>query len=430
MPRFTLRLIAPAAEVTADEAQSSFYWTASGASSFTPGLGPSLGRFGNVPPLNVDLVRIAVAVFAADRTVPRAAGGADWNQRIIDLEVPVSDPGRWSSVEGELSGVLAFLSGDRWALNFNDEQAPQEAVRMEAERPERVVLLSGGADSAIGALLSRSQLTEDQHHILLSHYSANHLAPTQRHLAAELERLVPGPTQRHEVVHLARVTKRADGTNYPDEFSTRSRSFLFLALGLALAAAYEVPLWIPENGFASINPPLGPERRGSLSTRTTHPAFLSGLSDVLARVGAHGVIENPFDRQTKGEMFKWAAGLLGQEQASALLSATYSCSLTGQRAFGISPATSCGVCFGCCLLRASFLASGLQDRTGYIEAGKNAELAKWLAQQSVERQIRNFVARGVRQRDLAALNLPADFKLSEAMDLCQRGIAELRSLYT
>lgn len=428
MARFALRLTAPQ-EVSTADAKASFYWTTSGYSSFTPGLGPSLGRFGNVPALNIDLVRLAVAAYAADRTVPRASGDADWGQRVLELDVPVSDPARWSAVADEFAAVLAFLSGDSWTLSFREEPAPEEPVRMVTDQPSRVVLLSGGADSALGALLSRSQLTDDEQHVLVSHYSANHLAPTQRRIAAELERLVPGPAQRHEVVHLARQSKRIDGTDYSNEFSTRSRSFLFLALGLAIAAAHDVPLWIPENGFASINPPLGPERRGSLSTRTTHPAFLGGLSAVLGKVGAHGRIENPFARQTKGEMFAWSAGLIGDHEASAFLSATYSCSLTGQRAFGISPSVSCGVCFGCVVRRASFAASGVEDRTQYIAPGENQALIRWLAGQSVERAVRNFITRGISRRDLLALNLPTDFPLTEATDLCQRGIAELRRLY-
>ena len=52
-------------------------------------LGPSLGRVGEVADANVDFVRIAVAVFAADRSVPRKSGGSDWNQRSIKVTVPV-----------------------------------------------------------------------------------------------------------------------------------------------------------------------------------------------------------------------------------------------------------------------------------------------------------------------------------------------------
>src|SRR5262249_51932596 len=161
-------------------------------------------------------------------------------------------------------------------------------------------------------------------------------APIQRHVAEEVERLLPGPGQEHVAVHLARRTTRFDGSKWPTEPSSRSRSLLFLALGLAVASIHGVPLWIPENGFASINPPLGSERLGSLSTRTTHPTFLQGLTAALAKVGAHSAIENPFAGSTKGEMFQMAAGLVGADAASKFLISTHSCGLTGQRAFGVS----------------------------------------------------------------------------------------------
>ncbi|MGH9340060.1 MAG: 7-cyano-7-deazaguanine synthase [Acidobacteriota bacterium] len=428
MVQFALRLTAPET-VTAAEAASSFYWLLDSRSSFTPGLGPSLGAFGAVPSLNIDLVRIALAVYAADRSVPRTAGGSDWNQREIELQIPVSDAAPWRRVASELEAAINFLSGDRWRLSFHEEEAPTEDVRQHPETPRRVVLLSGGADSAVGGLVSRSALKAGDHQHLLSHFSASHLAPTQRRVAAELERLIPGPSQRHEVVHLSRKGRRIDGNAYPDEFSTRSRSLLFLSLGLAAAAVHGVPLWIPENGFASLNPPLGPERRGSLSTRTTHPMFLQSLTAVLNQIGAHAQVENPFARSTKGEIFAQAANLVGAAEASALLSGTHSCSLTGQRAHGVPPSKSCGVCFACLVRRASFVASGLDDQTEYIDADDNTALAEWLTTNSVERQVQNFIQRGVQPRDLIALNLPADYPISEALDLCRRAIVELRSLY-
>lgn len=430
MPRFTLRLAA-SDEVSAEEAASSFYWLTDQRSSFTPGMGRSLGLLGAVPALNIDVVRIALAAFAADRSVPREGGGSNWNQRPLELEIPVSDPSAWGGVAQELARVLGFLSGDRWALSFIQELAPVEAVRLPdvATTPTRVVLLSGGADSAIGGLYSRSLLASGEHHILLSHFSSTMLAPIQRHVAAEIERLIPGPTQQHVVVHLGRREKRIDGTVYPSEPTSRSRSLLFLALGLAVASIHKVPLWIPENGFASINPPLGPERLGSLSTRTTHPAFLQDLSAVLTTVGAHAVIENPFAQSTKGEMYQRVVGLVGLDEASAFLSATHSCALTGQRTHHISAEVPCGICFGCVLRRASFAASGVTDKTDYIAPSSDPVVQKWLDGKSVEQPVRNFIRRGVRGRDLATLGLPNNYPLRDALDLWQRGIGELRSLY-
>jgi hypothetical protein len=430
MPRFRLRLTDPE-QVSAEEAASSFYWLTDGRSSFTPGIGPSLGTFGDVPALNIDFARIALTAFAADRSVTREGAGSNWNQRELEVEIPVSDPSTWRGEADELARILGFLSGDRWTLSFVEEQAPAEAVRLPetATRPTRVVLLSGGADSAISGLYSRSLLSPNEHHVLLSHFSNTMLAPIQRHVVAEIERLIPGPGQQHVVAHLGRREKRLDGTPYPSEPTSRSRSLLFLALGLAVASIHEVPLWIPENGFASINPPLGPERLGSLSTRTTHPAFLQDLSAALTRVGAHGVIENPFAASTKGEMFQKVVDLVGAKDTSAFLSATHSCALTGQRAHHISAEVPCGICFGCVLRRASFVASGVTDATTYIAPSSDPVIQRWLDSKSVERQVRNLVRRGVTARDLATLGLPRNYPLRDALDLCQRGLKELGSLY-
>lgn len=429
MPRFTLRLSATD-DVPAAEAASSFYWLNDQRSSFTAGVGPNLEQLGAVPPLNVDVVRIALTALSADRSVLREGGGSNWNQRQLDLEIPVSDSAAWSSAADELARVLGFLSGDRWALSFTQQEHTTTVTPTGADPvPQRVVLLSGGADSAVGGLISRSLLAEGEHHVLLSHYTSTVLAPIQRHIASELARLIPGPDQRHTVVHLGRRSERIDGTPYPSEPTTRSRSLLFLALGLAVAAIHKIPLWIPENGFASINPPLGPERLGSLSTRTTHPKFLQDLTTVLAKVGAHAVIENPFAHTTKGEMYNQVVDLVGPVEASAFLSATHSCALSGQWTHGISPGRPCGVCFGCVLRRASFVASGVTDRSNYIAPNSEPAVKKWLESKSVEQPVRSFIHRGIRMRDLAALSLPTDYPLRDAFDLCQRGIQELRSLY-
>jgi 7-cyano-7-deazaguanine synthase in queuosine biosynthesis len=429
MPRFTLRLNA-AEETSPEVAASSFYWLNDQRSTFTPALGPGLEVLGPVTDLNIDVVHIAVTAFAADRSVPREGRGSNWNQRSLELEIPVSDPGVWSPVGEELASVLGFLSGDQWTLTFTARQGPAlGAAAAPGDAPQRVVLLSGGADSAIGGLHSRSLLTSGQTHTLLSHYSHTMLAPIQRHVADEIARLLPGPGQQHIVAHLGRRSQRIDGTTYPTEPTSRSRSLLFLALGLAVASAHAVPLWIPENGFASLNPPLGPERLGSLSTRTTHPTFLRDLAGVLTKAGAHADIVNPFANDTKGEMYRHAVDLLGEQAASEFLSSTHSCALTGQRAHHISADKPCGVCFGCVLRRASFAASGVIDTTSYIAPSDNAAAQQWLDGKSVEQAVRNLIRRGVRPRDLTALSLPTDYPLRDAMDLCRRGVAELARLY-
>jgi hypothetical protein len=435
MPDFRLRLAAPET-VTAAEAASSFCWTEDARSTViatlaptSRHLGPNLGALGPVAGRNIDLVRIAVAVYCADRSASRSGGGSNWNRRPIGLTIPVLDVAVWQAAAAELKTVTDLLTGDDWSFEFTSEQSPAEDVVMPTSTPKRVVLLSGGADSAVGALLSRSALELDDSHTLVSHFSSTLLAPLQRDIADRIAGLVPGPSQEHVQAHLGRGTKRLDGKAYRDEPTNRSRSLLFLALGLAIASVHDITLWIPENGFASLNPPLGPERLGSLSTRTTHPAFITGLGEFLATIGAHNDIVNPFAGVTKGEMFARAAELVGADEATQLLSATNSCAHTGQRNFKISTSTPCGVCFGCLVRRASFVASGLSDQTPYISPDANPELRQWLDGKSIERSVERFVRKGVRTRDLIAMNLPRDYDLDVAMELCQRGTAELAGLF-
>jgi 7-cyano-7-deazaguanine synthase in queuosine biosynthesis len=337
----------------------------------------------------------------------------------------VSDASAWTAWASGLEPLLNFLSGDLWKLDFVEQHGPTEDIQLPPAPAVRVVLMSGGADSAVGAAKSRLDLPTAGRHTLVSHYSASHIAPIQRSLANQLETLVPDRDQSHEVFHIARRATRIDGTDYQSEPSSRSRSFLFLALGLAVASLHDVELWIPENGFASINPPLGPDRRGSLSTRTTHPAFIRGLNTFLASAGIPGQIRNPFEAMTKGEMFTWLATEVGDDAGSAYLSSTNSCSSTGQRSFGIPLKVHCGVCFGCVLRRAAFAASTVTDSTEYADSTANPGLADWLDRTTVVPAVRSFASRPLRARDLMALSLPHEYLLADALDLVRRGSAEL-----
>ena len=418
----------PRTRSSRDDLLATFYWPATGPSSFLAPFGPRLAAIGDVPLLNVDLVRLALLVFAADRSAIRKVGKTNWSNRDFSLTVPVSDAQSWDALSNELGSLLAFLTGDTWSLNFRNARPPREqAVRkLDLGKPSRAVLMSGGADSALGVLESRRQLDPTESHVLVSHVGLAALAPIQRRVAETASTIVPGPAQSVEQIRLVRRQQQVDGSNFKSETSTRSRSFLFLALGLAHASVYRVPLWIPENGFASLNPPVAPNRRGSLSTRTTHPAFLDGLSRILEAIGAHPTIVNPFSRMTKGEMFRAAANQFSEAEISGFLGATHSCGLTGQRAKRISTTTQCGVCFGCVVRRASFAAAGLIDTTAYADAGHSDDLAKWLNHNSVLPDMRRFVRRGVTRRDLLSMSLPDSYSLSDARSLCERSVEELR----
>lgn len=429
MPAYDLRLSSSPQRLP-NLGTETFLWAVGNLSSIDSNLDPRLLPLGPVPRPNIEFVRLAVAVYAADRSTLRRGGGSNWSQREITVTVPVWDPARWQPHADELAGILGFLSGDQWELRFRREPGPAATEdRATVERIDRAVLLSGGADSLTGAILSRTDLREEPY-ALVSHFSWSNLAPIQVALARDVEASVAGGPQRHVQIRLRRhATQPGSGVAFPDEFSSRSRSLLFIALGLAVASVDAVSLWVPENGFTSLNPPLSPERRGSLSTRTTHPRFIEELSRVLTGLGAHAALENPFFSSTKGEMFAELAAQLGKDVASGILSKSHSCAHTGGRASRFPATAQCGVCYGCLVRRAAFIAAGIEDKTGYILEGPASDARdRYLARKSAVPAVRYFVERGVSIADVAALSLPASVSAAAVLDICNRAANELRAV--
>ena len=344
------------------------------------------------------------------------------------MTVEVGDPAPWQEHADELARTVGFLTGDRWCFSFTASRENATSVlELEEEAPAATVLLSGGADSAAGVLITALDLPKGSTLQLVSHFSATSISPFQKDLVKRIEKAAPDITIIHRQEGFSRTAKRLDGTSFRSEPSSRSRSLLFLALGLAAADRSAQPLLIPENGFASLNPPLGPERRGSLSTRTTHPRFLTDLQQVLTKVGAHGLIENPFQHVTKGQLFGQVAARIGKDEASEYLSATNSCSHTDQRFSGVAAGSSCGVCFGCLVRRASFHAAGITDATGYLCNDTTGKYTNFVNQKSILDAMHDFVIEDPKPRMVMAMSLPESYRPSDALELCRNGVGELRA---
>lgn len=427
---FDYRLSVQAPDSVSSEMHgSTFFWhSKQSLPYFHANVGPQLGEYGLVGKRNIDLVRIATGVLAADRSAGRSGRLSRWNQREINLTVDVLAAGPWNGVREKLQELLGFLTGDVWSLEFRREPGQPEQLGRVGIAASRVVLMSGGADSATGVLRSAEELAaRGEKQILVSHWASTNLSHLQAHVAREIERTVPGSTADHVRAHLSRGRKAPDGSAYGKEDSTRSRSLLFIALGLAIASVDRLPLWLPENGYASINPPLSKSRRGSLSTKTTHPKFIGNLTKILDEVGAHHDIVNPYASTTKGEMFAEVAEMVGRERASAYLTMTSSCSHTGARSYGVGPHVACGVCFGCVLRRASFNSSGLKDGTQYL-APSDERQRRWLQSKTVIPAMRDFLDEEFGVDDLARLQIPAELPLADVAELVERGRAELREL--
>ncbi|GAA2959403.1 7-cyano-7-deazaguanine synthase [Microbacterium schleiferi] len=413
-------------EAAASSTDEVFLWDGTTGDSFNTGLRPDLRQLGTVPSVNADFVRVSLAVYVADHSVLRQRGGSNWNQRHLELSVPVLHRDEWQASASSFERTLAFLTGDRWTLQFTPLSPPESSAALVPDTAVRTVLVSGGADSASGALVSAASLASGTGQRLVSHSSSGSgaSAPQQR-VASALEELFPGTTVHHHQVHLQRRSRRLDGTRYRREPSSRSRSLLFLALGLAVASQSGRGLWIAENGFASINPPLGPERVGALSTRTTQPWFLWRVGSLLTDLGGFGQIENPFQALTKGDEYRRVADLVGADRAAAFLSSTNSCSHSDQQYLGkVASGSHCGKCFGCVLRRAAFAAADLPDATPYL-AERGGRYAAYAEQRSIETAVRDFLDAGVDESFLMTTPLPPELSVSDARTLYARGLAEL-----
>lgn len=300
-----------------------------------------------------DLLSIALSVIAADTALRRDESPDGWT-REIDLHVAVSDPAFWATQSDLLVRQLNFLTTDIWTLTFL-EGGIQPAPQRRATRPaqDSVVLLSGGLDSLIGTI----DLVNTHG---LNPYAVSQIAQGDKQNQRFFASRIGGGLCHLQLNHNAVFP----GEN---ERSQRSRSIIFLAYGVLMATAlahhYEgedVTLYVCENGFISINPPLTEGRLGSLSTRTTHPVFLGLFQDLLDRADLRVKLENPYQFHTKGEML---TGCADQAFLHKYAHASTSCGRYARNGY-----KHCGRCLPCLIRRAAFRAWGVPDQTHYVYA--------------------------------------------------------------
>lgn len=304
----------------------------------------------NIAPSNLvwDFVTIALSVAASDLSCEREKSEDGWTRQ-IELKVYLCNPELWKTQYELLEKAFRFLTGDIWKFEFvnNGVQAPNSIIPLEIDA-DCVSLLSGGMDSLIGAIdlitdglkpcfVSQEAKGDVEKQIAFT----SQLAPSQQHFR----------------------WKNPISLSGRNESSTRGRSIIFL--GYALLAANTLSKWrtstvdiyVPENGFISLNIALNSGRLGSLSTKTTHPVFLGLIQDIWNNLGINANIVTPYQFKTKGEMLQECKN---QDLVQSLVCSTTSCGkyLTHGR-------THCGRCVPCMVRRAAFLKAGMEDSTIY-----------------------------------------------------------------
>lgn len=298
-----------------------------------------------------DFLSIALAVTAADLAGHRAMSGDGWT-REFELQIAVADPDFWATQGSTLQALLQFLTTDRWSVTFTPGALyPEEPAEPVWPDYDSVVLLSGGLDSFTGAL----DLVAQGRRPFAVSQSVRGDAEKQRSLAE----VVGGGLGHLQLNHNAVVPKPE---NPP---SQRGRSVAFFAYGILAATTLRryadgecASVFVCENGFISLNPPLTGSRLGSLSTRTCHPVVLALLQRMLEAAGLRVRFENPYAYKTKGEML---AGSARQEDLRTHAHQTTSCGRF--KRFGYR---HCGRCVPCIIRRAAFHSWEVPDQTDYV----------------------------------------------------------------
>jgi hypothetical protein len=332
----------------------------------------------------LDLLIVAAQVYAADRRISRKTESQDDWTREIRLVVPVSDVARWNSATPALHRMLNFLTGDRWTIGFRPRPARfgQMVPQSNFITPPfgAVSLFSGGLDSLIGVI---DQLEAGDVPLLVSHASEPAGSKAQddcfdllkKHYAKQpFERL------RTWMAFPKNLVRNVDA-----EDSTRGRSFLFFALGIFAGAGLrrDFVLYAPENGLIALNVPLDTVRLGALSTRTTHPFYITRWNELLGVLGMPGRIENPYWNKTKGEMVASCANL---SLLQAIVPSTLSCASPTKGRWQGHGTRHCGYCLPCLIRRASLAAIG--DPTTYTLQNLRSQV--WDPRTASGEQIRSF----------------------------------------
>lgn len=301
-----------------------------------------------------DFNTIALSVASADNSLTRKDSADGWTRQ-IDLTIHLCNPSVWTPIKQEFEKTLRFLTGDFWSLTFKDggvslpaEQDREFNLFRSAEFNENCVcLLSGGVDSLAGAI---DLVTKDHRPIFVSQVVRGD-ADTQRTYAKRIR-----PESHHfqwnHNIHL------------PDdesEGSTRGRSIIFFAFAALAASAIETQpgssanIYVPENGFISLNIPLNSGRMGSLSTKTTHPVYLKGIQSIWNEVGINMNLIMPYQFKTKGEVL---AACKNQQLLKELVFRSVSCGK-----YRVYKMQHCGRCVPCLVRRAAFQRWGEVDQT-------------------------------------------------------------------
>lgn len=300
-----------------------------------------------------DFARIAAAVYAADRSIPRPPkkGNDAWIRK-IHLNFTVKEPDFWNSpgTIKLMTEALHFLTGDDWSFEFIAGQRKKTQVYLpfDIREPSKYFLYSGGLDSAAGLVKYACEHPKESVIPLLIGHRSN-MAPKVK---SQIDCI------RKKFTNVQKEIVAYFKMNRPDheERSQRSRNFLFLVIaGIAAGKREGDSVIVGENGIGAINLPLSTLMRSTMATRGTHPTFLRMMSDLSSYVlGRCLEYSLPNLHLTKSELVK----VLKDHELEELATSTFSCSHPLRE----KTASQCGQCPACIFRRHSLWVAGIAER--------------------------------------------------------------------
>jgi len=308
----------------------------------------------------VDLLELAAYIYSADCGTDRGTWQDDnstesWN-RDFHFVMPVRDIKFWQQkdVNQLLCYLLGFLSSDKFAFTFTplkkgrDWQSYLQVGDIQDSEYygiDRVVMFSGGLDSLAGAVESAHN---GEKLVLVSHRPAAHISSRQTKLFEQLQKHCQRPAE-HIQVWVNKTGQDAESTQ-------RTRSFLFSALGVAVASMLKAGgVRFYENGVISLNWGISDQVQQSRASRTTHPAALRLMEEFhrLILESPNFAIDNPYIYKTKTEVVE----TILKCKAGELIGQSYSCS---RSIYGRTTHLHCGGCNQCIDRRIAIISAGAE----------------------------------------------------------------------
>lgn len=381
----------------------------------------------------LDFLFMASVFYVTDKFVGRKNTEDKWT-RNIKIKIPVYELTKWHTEKENLDKCMSFLTGDIWEIEFYQNTSSLHRPTERRRPPRRVLprvqadlvcLFSGGLDSLVGAV-DWLESNPQGDILLVGHYDGQVSGPKtdQSNLFNHL--------QRHYASRIDSLQVRAGQSPSGKETTFRSRSILFLAIGIYAAASIgeDVPLLIPENGTIALNIPLTPSRRGSCSTRTAHPSYLRMLSHILQSVGITNPILNPLGMKTKGEAISQCRN---QQVLQNAIPDSVSCGKSGHKSSWIRrDAKGCGRCVPCIFRRASLhVIDSDNENYGIDICSDEIDLSSNKASVSDFRAVLAFLGHNYNVEEIKRLLLSSGVSIEEIEEysnLVIRAMAEVKEL--